>query len=439
MDDDVQQFLSKISEEEFQRLGDLIMGNNKMESLQLSCQLVGRHFPHIPELACQHYGSYIHDMLQQSVKHYFAKENSLLGGGQQYTYIINNFFDYGEGDNLNDMYDISEDLVNMTLSINGRYNVLVLDENNNINLYPNALFLDEVSHEDEVIGLLFDIDGEEKSLQFDFFSIMNPDNVNELNLGHRNNLESGDDNSVDEDDDGHEDDDSDDDDSDDDSDDDDSDDSDDDDSDDEHDNEHDDDSDDNDEDEIKDDVKDEIKDDNNILHPLRPDEEWKGLGLENRPISDEDLSDFSDDSYDAHQDELKNNQWNQIDFPWQEHTTPREYYQTIEGHSYEEESESESKYDLGMQPDEEFRNMTKSISDIENADTEIDEADSDDENLEDADTDIDEGDSDDENLEDADTDIDEGDSDDDENLEDADTEPVHSQDTNFSNNYISFN
>ena len=92
MDDDVQQFLSKISEEEFQRLGDLIMGNNKMESLQLSCQLVSRHFPHIPELACQQYGSYIHDMLQQSVKHYFANQHSFFGGGEQYTYSINNFF-----------------------------------------------------------------------------------------------------------------------------------------------------------------------------------------------------------------------------------------------------------------------------------------------------------------------------------------------------------
>ncbi len=446
MDDDVQQFLNKISEEEFQRLGDLIMGNNKMESLQLSCQLVSRHFPHIPELACQQYGSYIHDMLQQSVKHYFANQHSFFGGGQQYTYSINNFFDYGEGEHLNDMYDISDDVVNMTLSINSRYNVLVLDSENNINLHPNILFLGEVRHEDGMLeGLTFDFDGEEGSVAFDFFSIMNPDNANELNLGHRNQQESDDDSE--------------------------------------------DNGDDSDNDIINDDENTEIdiENDANIIHTLQPDEECAGVGLGNRPISDEDLSDEEEeeDDYGTHERELRENRWNEIEFPWQEHTTPREYYQIIEGHEYEAESNEENvtsrltreedtehdndftndinilEYSLDMQPDEEFRNMTQNISDIENADTEIDddantEVDND-SDIENADTEVDN----DSDIENADTEVNENylDFDDDDTDTDFDNDGVDieydSEDTDYQpentpsdddldesdnvNNYINFN
>ena len=401
--DDVQQFLSKISEDEFQSLGDLIMGNNKMESLQLSCKLISRHFPHIPDLACQQYGSYIHDMLQQSVKHYFANQHSFFGGGQQYTYCINNFFDYGEGEHLNDMYDISEDIINMTLSINSRYNVLVLDSENNINLYPNVLFLGEVSYDDEVIGLKFDIGGEERDFQLDAdsFSIMNPDNSDELNLGH---IQDDDDDSPDDEDDSPDDEDN---------------------MDDEN----------NDNSQINDDINTEINIENedNIIHALRPDEEWTGLGLGNRPISDEDLSDEedTDDEFDAHQNELRENRWNEIEFPWQEHTTPREYYQIIEGHEYEDGDESNEEnvtsltnedteytndftddrniqeYSLDMQPDDEFRNMTQNISDIENAETDVDGDRDDDE------TDLDDGGDDDE------TDLDDGGDDDETDLDDG--------------------
>jgi hypothetical protein len=431
MDDDVQEFLSKISEDEFKRLGDLIMGNNKMESLQLSCQLVSRHFPHIPDLACQHYGSYIHDMLQQSVKHYFSN-NSLIGGGQQYSYIINNFIDFGEGEHINDMYNITDEILEMKLSINSRYNILELDNQNNMNLYPNALFLGEVSYEDEVIGLTFDIDGEEREFQLDAdsFSIMNPDNSNELNLGRIH----GDDE---------------------------------------------DDSPDN--DENSDDDEEKI-----IIPALRPDEEWVGLGLGNRPISDEDLSDEEDDDdeFDAHQNELRNNTWNSIDFPWQEHTTPREYYEIIEGHEYEddtsssEENETSSltkeetdyinsltdeeivseidrlesensklseaneflrerndslrniqEYNLNMQPDEEFRNMNQNISDIENAETDMD-----DDLEEDAETDMD-----DDLEEDAETDMDDDLEEDAETDMDDDLEPPDDSNNSENINYISFN
>ena len=432
--DDVQQFLSKISEDEFQSLGDLIMGNNKMESLQLSCKLISRHFPHIPDLACQQYGSYIHDMLQQSVKHYFANQHSFFGGGQQYTYCINNFFDYGEGEHLNDMYDISEDIINMTLSINSRYNVLVLDSENNINLYPNVLFLGEVSYDDEVIGLKFDIGGEERDFQLDAdsFSIMNPDNSDELNLGH---IQDDDDDSPDDEDDSPDD----------------------------EDNMDDDEN--NDNSQINDDINTEINIENedNIIHALRPDEEWTGLGLGNRPISDEDLSDEedADDEFDAHQNELRENRWNEIEFPWQEHTTPREYYQIIEGHEYEDGDESNEEnvtsltnedteynndftddrniqeYSLDMQPDDEFRNMTQNISDIENAETDADGDRDDDE------TDLDDGGDDDE------TDLDDGGDDDETDLDDegdnSDYQPEKEPsdddltDDDSNANYISFN
>ena len=421
--DDVQQFLSKISEDEFQSLGDLIMGNNKMESLQLSCKLISRHFPHIPDLACQQYGSYIHDMLQQSVKHYFANQHSFFGGGQQYTYCINNFFDYGEGEHLNDMYDISEDIINMTLSINSRYNVLVLDSENNINLYPNVLFLGEVSYDDEVIGLKFDIGGEERDFQLDAdsFSIMNPDNSDELNLGH---IQDDDDDSPDDEDDSPDD----------------------------EDNMDDDEN--NDNSQINDDINTEINIENedNIIHALRPDEEWTGLGLGNRPISDEDLSDEedADDEFDAHQNELRENRWNEIEFPWQEHTTPREYYQIIEGHEYEDGDESNEEnvtsltnedteynndftddrniqeYSLDMQPDDEFRNMTQNISDIENAETDADGDRDDDE------TDLDDGGDDDE------TDLDdEGDNSDYQPEKEPSDDDLTDDDSNA--NYISFN
>lgn len=181
---DIQEFLSKISEAEFKTLGDLIMGNNKMKSLQLSCQLVSRHFPHIPDLACQHYGSYIHDMLQQSVKHYFMNKNSLFGGGNQFTYQINDFIDNGPSDNLNIMYEIVQDTVDVIISINSTYNILVLNEDSDILLFPEATFIGEDSDEDHIYGLKFIINGDEKIFELNYFSIMNPDNADDLNLGH---------------------------------------------------------------------------------------------------------------------------------------------------------------------------------------------------------------------------------------------------------------
>ena len=76
--------------------------------------------------------------------------------------------------------------------------------------------------------------------------------------------------------------------------------------------------------------------------------EFQGYGLANRPNSDSEDSDSESDSDDdsmpeldtrgpAQQDEreLRTNQWDSIRFNWQNWTTPRQYFEIIEGYPYD--------------------------------------------------------------------------------------------------------
>ena len=71
MKPDIESFLSEITNEEFAKLGDLIMTDNIDGSLDLSCELVHRHLSHIPKTACIHYCEYILYLIKKSVKEYF--------------------------------------------------------------------------------------------------------------------------------------------------------------------------------------------------------------------------------------------------------------------------------------------------------------------------------------------------------------------------------
>ena len=77
-------------------------------------------------------------------------------------------------------------------------------------------------------------------------------------------------------------------------------------------------------------------------------QQYMGSGLANRPDSDEESSD--DEDYDRsdnnareHQNarELRSNQWENIEFNWQNWTTPRQYYEIIEGYPYSGEEDME--------------------------------------------------------------------------------------------------
>ena len=51
--------------------------------------------------------------------------------------------------------------------------------------------------------------------------------------------------------------------------------------------------------------------------------------------------------------ELRTNVWHQIEFPWQHTTTPREYFETINGYAYdsEDESDAETETDCDSMPE----------------------------------------------------------------------------------------
>ena len=74
-----------------------------------------------------------------------------------------------------------------------------------------------------------------------------------------------------------------------------------------------------------------------------------GSGLVNRPDSDEESSDdegndwpgWTPDNNNQDARELRSNQWENIQFPWQHHTTPRQYYEIIEGYPYSGEEDME--------------------------------------------------------------------------------------------------
>ena len=78
-------------------------------------------------------------------------------------------------------------------------------------------------------------------------------------------------------------------------------------------------------------------------------QQYMGSGLVNRPDSDEESSDDEDNDWPGwrqdnnNQDarELRSNQWEHIQFPWQHHTTPRQYYEIIEGYPYSGEEDME--------------------------------------------------------------------------------------------------
>ena len=77
--------------------------------------------------------------------------------------------------------------------------------------------------------------------------------------------------------------------------------------------------------------------------------QYMGSGLVNRPDSDEESSDdegndwpgWTPDNNNQDARELRSNQWENIQFPWQHHTTPRQYYEIIEGYPYSGEEDME--------------------------------------------------------------------------------------------------
>ena len=73
MKSDINIFLSNISQDDFAKLGNLIMTDQIDESLELSCELVNRHFNHIPKMACKHYGEYILYLIKNAVREHFKK------------------------------------------------------------------------------------------------------------------------------------------------------------------------------------------------------------------------------------------------------------------------------------------------------------------------------------------------------------------------------
>ncbi len=91
--------------------------------------------------------------------------------------------------------------------------------------------------------------------------------------------------------------------------------------------------------------------------------EFQGYGLANRPDSDEESSDSDDDDDDsmpeldtrgpAQQDEreLLTNQWDSIRFNWQNWTTPRQYFEIIEGYPYDGPEDMEISDDDDGPPD----------------------------------------------------------------------------------------
>ena len=78
-------------------------------------------------------------------------------------------------------------------------------------------------------------------------------------------------------------------------------------------------------------------------------QQYMGSGLVNRPDSDEESSDdegndwpgWRQDNNNQDARELRSNQWENIQFPWQHHTTPRQYYEIIEGYPYSGEEDME--------------------------------------------------------------------------------------------------
>ena len=78
-------------------------------------------------------------------------------------------------------------------------------------------------------------------------------------------------------------------------------------------------------------------------------QQYMGSGLVNRPDSDEESSDdegndwpgWRQDNNNQDARELRSNQWENIQFHWQHHTTPRQYYEIIEGYPYSGEEDME--------------------------------------------------------------------------------------------------
>jgi len=88
---------------------------------------------------------------------------------------------------------------------------------------------------------------------------------------------------------------------------------------------------------------------------------FHGFGLANRPNSDSESSDSDSDSDDSMPEleseeqqedrELRTNQWDSIRFNWQNWTTPRQYFEIIEGYAYDGVEDMEiSDDDDGLAP-----------------------------------------------------------------------------------------
>jgi hypothetical protein len=174
MDFDLQSFIEKISKDDLSLLGTLIMDNKREKSLQLSCKLINQHFSHIPISACKHYGKYVYEMLQESVDEYFKNQR---GGGQQYSYIINDFYILdADAELVNDRYEIVDDEVVMTISLNAGYDIIT-DNDGIITLHQHCIFVNDILDDNNTPkSLLFRLeDGTEKEFTFGDFSILNPD------------------------------------------------------------------------------------------------------------------------------------------------------------------------------------------------------------------------------------------------------------------------
>ncbi len=61
----------------------------------------------------------------------------------------------------------------------------------------------------------------------------------------------------------------------------------------------------------------------------------------------------NDDRDEIDRTELRTNVWHQIEYPWQHTTTPREYFETINGHAYhsDDESDAETETDCESMPE----------------------------------------------------------------------------------------
>ena len=66
----------------------------------------------------------------------------------------------------------------------------------------------------------------------------------------------------------------------------------------------------------------------------------------------------NDNCEDIDRIELLTNVWHEIEFPWQNSTTPREYFETIHGYAYHSDDESDSDSDSDVE--------NESDSDVEN-------------------------------------------------------------------------